>query len=118
VDVQGLSWTPDGRWLVMWESAAQGHRLLFFTPDGHKYRDWSGPFHLEAGESHNRLAAGVKLVAFSPDSQYLAVGDYGRCIFVLPMTAMTDRMQLRHPLTIEPKDTLQVCSPSLLQRPQ
>ncbi|KAK6079964.1 WD40 domain-containing protein [Seiridium cupressi] len=108
VDAQGLSWAPDGKWLVMWESASQGHRVLFFTPDGHKYRDWSGPLHPASDDVHTRLAAGVKLVVFSPDSRYLAIGDYGRCISVLPMATMTDQLQLIYPLAVEPQDTVQI----------
>lgn len=108
VDAQGLSWTPDGKWLVIWESAAQGHRVLFFTPDGHKYRDWCGTA-LRPGETHDRWGAGVKLVTFSSDSQYVAIGDYGQSVFVLPTANLSHELRLCHPVTLEPKDTLQVC---------
>ncbi|KAK6219039.1 hypothetical protein LQW54_002541 [Pestalotiopsis sp. IQ-011] len=107
VDAQGLSWTPDGKWIVIWESAAQGHRVLFFTPDGHKYRDWCGPA-LRPGETHDRWGAGVKLVTFSSDSQYVAIGDYGRSVFVLPTANLSHELRLCHPVTLEPKDTLQI----------
>ena len=43
VDVQGLLWSPDGKWLALWESAAQGHKVLIYTPDGHLFKDWRGP---------------------------------------------------------------------------
>jgi hypothetical protein len=109
VDAQGLSWTPNGEWLVVWESASQGRRVLFFTPDGHKYRDWCGPLPQPAsGDMHDRLRAGVKVVFFSPDSQYVVVGDHGRCVFVLPTANLTHEVRLCHPRTLEPKDTLQV----------
>ncbi|ETS80013.1 hypothetical protein PFICI_07542 [Pestalotiopsis fici W106-1] len=107
VDAQGLSWTPDGKWLVVWESAAQGHRVSFFTPDGHKYRDWCGPL-LRPGETHERWGAGVKVVTFSSDSQYVAIGDYGRSVSVLPTANLAHELRLCHPLTLEPKDTLQI----------
>ncbi|KAH8197506.1 hypothetical protein TruAng_008327 [Truncatella angustata] len=109
VDAQGLSWTPDGRWLILWESAAQGHRVIFYTPDGHKYKDWRGSLRLASSDMHGRgLGAGVRLVAFSSESQYMAIGDYSRCISVLPLGSLTDELQLCHPHTIEPKDTLQI----------
>jgi WD40 repeat protein len=111
VDAQGLAWTPDGRWLVVWESAAQGHRVVFFTPDGHRYRDWRGSQYQQQHESgimHGALGPGVRLVALSPDSKYVAIGDYGRCVYVLHTSNMTTQLQLLHPSTAEPKDTLQV----------
>ncbi|KAI0128929.1 WD40 repeat-like protein [Xylariales sp. AK1849] len=108
VDAQGLAWTPDGRWLVVWESAAQGHRVQFFTPDGHKYRDWCGPLHHASEASDYRLSAGVKLLAFSPNSQYVAIGDFGRCLYVLHTANGAKQLQLRHPFTLEPKEILQI----------
>ncbi|KAH8673578.1 WD40 domain-containing protein [Xylariales sp. PMI_506] len=108
IDVQGLTWTPDGRWLVVWESAAQGHRVVFFTSDGHKYRDWHGPTRHASEDVDYQLAAGIKAVVFSPDSRYAAIGDHGRCICVLHTTNTTEQWILSHPRTIEPKDTIQV----------
>ncbi|KAI8217253.1 WD repeat-containing protein WRAP73 [Colletotrichum sp. SAR 10_77] len=61
VDAQGLTWTPDGRRLIMWESAAQGHKVLFYTADGHLLNTWSGPSAFEPEEKHFDLGAGVKI---------------------------------------------------------
>lgn len=109
VDAQGLAWTPDGRWLVVWESAAQGHRVSFFTPDGHRYRDWCGSVQKdEPGDMHERLGPGARLVVLSPNSQYAAIGDYSRRVCLLHTSNMTTQLLLRHPSTAEPKDTLQV----------
>ncbi|KAI1878196.1 uncharacterized protein JN550_000378 [Neoarthrinium moseri] len=108
IDAQGLSWTPDGKWLAVWESASQGHKVLFFTPDGHKYRDWCGPLQHASGEVQDRLGAGVKLVAFSADSQYMAIGDFSRCISVLHTSITTQQLLLHHPTVLEPKDTVQI----------
>lgn len=113
VDAQGLAWTPDGKWLVMWESASQGHRVAFLTPDGHKYRDWPGSPPPAFDDLHDRLGAGVKLVVSSPNSQSIAVGDYSRCISVVQLASLTNQLQLRHSTTVEPKDTLQVCPQSV-----
>lgn len=112
IDAQGLAWTPDGKWLVVWESAAQGHRVVFFTADGHKYQDWSaGHLQHAQGDMDYRVGAGVRLVTFSPDSQYIAIGDYSRAVCVLHTSAMREHKQLLHPLSIEPRDTIQVRQP-------
>lgn len=117
VDAQGLSWSPDGKWLTVWESASQGHRVTFYTSDGHKYIDWTGSLPDASDDMHNRLGAGVKLVAFSTNSQYLAIGDYDRCISVIPLASRSNQLRLQHPSTIEPRNSLQVCPESLCENP-
>ena len=35
--------SADGKWLVIWESASQGHALFVYTADGHLFKTWNGP---------------------------------------------------------------------------
>ncbi|KAK4230867.1 WD40-repeat-containing domain protein [Podospora fimiseda] len=109
VDAQGLEWSPDGHWLVVWDSAAQGHRVVFYTSDGHLFKTWSGPANPSVEDRDFALGAGVKALQFSPDAQRLAIGDSSRSVCIISMTsAVTETMRLRHPKTLVPSETLQV----------
>ncbi|KXH29128.1 WD40 domain-containing protein [Colletotrichum simmondsii] len=108
VDAQGLAWTPDGRWLLMWESAAQGHKILFYTPDGHLFKTWSGPSPWAIEEKHYELGAGVKHCQVSPDGARIAVCDHTRSVCVLETKSAAESMRLEHPATITPRDTVQI----------
>jgi WD40 repeat protein len=107
IDSQGLVWSPDGRWLVSWESPAQGHRVLFYTPDGHLFKQWTSPTPLRSADDIS-LGAGVRFVQFSPDSNHLVIADSSRCICVFDMSAVGEAMRLQHPISLIPRDTLQV----------
>ncbi|OLN81833.1 WD repeat-containing protein WRAP73 [Colletotrichum chlorophyti] len=107
-DAQALIWTPDGRWLIIWESAAQGHKILFYTPDGYLFKKWSGPASFDAEDQHYDLGAGVKLCQLSPDGARMAVCDHTRSVSVLDAKAATESMRFEHPTTISPKDTVQI----------
>ncbi|KAI1078411.1 hypothetical protein F5B20DRAFT_228365 [Whalleya microplaca] len=108
IDAQGLAWTPDGRWLVVWESSAQGHRVLFYTSDGHIFKDWRGPLPLASKEDMGQHGAGVKVVAFSPNGRHGVIADGSSCICILSTPSMVEEMRLRHPQAVHPKDTLQI----------
>lgn len=111
VDAQGLMWSPDGKWLVVWDSPAHGHRALFFTPDGQIFKSWSGG-RADPSETNgdDALAAGVKVTNFSTDGKLLAIGDHSRCISIFDMTAVSELLRLQHPATLVPGDNLQVCN--------
>lgn len=106
VDAQGLTWTPDGRWLLLWESPAHGHRLLLYTADGQLLRSiGTSSF---ANEQDAELAPGIKSCQLSPNAELCAVGDYSRTVGILSTAGWRDKMRLLHPTTIIPRDTLQV----------
>lgn len=108
VDAQGLVWSPDGRWLVTWEAAAHGHKVLFYTSDGNLFKAWSGPQSIVAADSDTNLGPGVKLVEFSADARLLAISDSSRRICILNMTSVIESLRLQHPNSIAPTDNLQV----------
>lgn len=126
VDAQGLLWSPDGRWLVVWESGAHGHKILFYTPDGHLFKPWTGssPDRMTASRSHGEedaqgasssssltapsvadstLGPGVKIAQFSANGKLLAVGDASRCVRLLDTTAIVEIRRLVHPTTLHPQ---------------
>lgn len=113
IDAQGLVWSPDGRWLVVWDSAAQGHKVVFYTSDGHVFKTWSGPANPPPEDRDYALGAGVKSIEFSADARYLAIGDSSRSVCILSMASVTETIRLRHPKTLVPKETLQVGVKSL-----
>ncbi len=124
VDAQGLTWSPDGRWQVVWESAAQGRKVVFFTPDGHHFKTWTsgsasaagaaalledareglpkGYTNAVASSADELLGPGARLVQFSPNSRLLAVGDSSRCIYVVDMSSIVASAQLVHPMALNP----------------
>ena len=109
VDAQGIIWTPDNRWLAIWDSAGQGHRVLFYTADGNLFKVWSGPQNQPAAAAEAKLGAGVKLMQFSPVAGRLAIADHSRCISLLNVDTVSEAMRLQHPGGgIAPSETLQV----------
>jgi WD40 repeat protein len=116
VDAQALSWSPDGQWLILWESSAYGRRLLLYTPDGQLFRTIDAP--KNADDEQATLKPGLKLCQFSPDSQLCVLCDHSRGVAVLNTAAWREDLTLTHPRAITPSDTLQVrglqtCSASL-----
>lgn len=116
IDAQGLFWALDGKWLVAWESPSQGHKIVFYTPDGHLFRTWTGPSTTIASPElkHAELGAGIKRCQLSPDSTKIAVCDHTRFTHILDVSSGLETTRLHHPATpIAPKDTLQVCITSM-----
>lgn len=111
LDAQQLSWTPDGRWLVVCESPAHGHKLLFYTADGHLFKAWMGPRETLAASNDFDIGAGIKALEFSQDGKCIAVGQYSTtCICIVDNGAVTDCARLQGPPVITPSETLYVSS--------
>ncbi|KAM0251121.1 hypothetical protein ACHAQJ_008327 [Trichoderma viride] len=106
LDAQGLEWTPDGRWLLLWESAAQGHRLLLYTADGQHFRTITASNLLKGPDAD--LELGIKICQLSPNAELCAIGDHSRDVVILRTQSWRAHLRLPHPATIIPKDTLQV----------
>jgi WD40 repeat protein len=74
IDAQGLKWSPDGKWIAIWDIASAGTKVLVFTADGQLFRTYSGPSGVE-----DAFDLGVKQIEWSPAtnqglSEILAVG--------------------------------------------
>lgn len=74
IDAQGLKWSPDGKWIAIWDIASAGTKVLVFTADGQLFRTYSGPSGLD-----DSFDLGVKQIEWSPAphqgiSETLAVG--------------------------------------------
>ncbi|PFH55386.1 hypothetical protein XA68_18439 [Ophiocordyceps unilateralis] len=110
VDAQGLAWTPDGRWLLLWDSPAHGHRLSVYTADGQHFRtvDATSLSLGHCSASEKALELGVKACQPSPNSDMCAIGDYSRGVTLLNTRWWRQIMRLLHPSAIIPSDTVQV----------
>lgn len=108
VDAQGLKWSPDGKWLVVWESAGQGHKVVFYTADGHIFKSWLGPSNATPGSQNFELGAGVKQLQFSADACSLAIGDSSKSTFLFDMASISETMTLLHPKNVTPTETIQI----------
>lgn len=107
VDAQGLSWSADGRWLAVWESASQGHRFFIYAADGYLYKTWNGPLPV-AGDTDLDLGPGIKLFDWNRLGTHVAIADYSKRVTVLLAPLFTEAMSLLHTPTIRPAESLQV----------
>ena len=70
VDAQGLKWSPDGRWLAVWDAASSGYKVLIYTADGNLFKTFVG------GQDVHNIGLGIKSLCWSPTAEVLAIGDY------------------------------------------
>lgn len=108
VDAQGVCWSKDGKWLVVWESASQGHKVFVYTADGHLFKTWNGP----SVNENQLLGAGIRGLEMSANGALVAVGDFSERVAVLGVPSFGECMSLVHPVAVEPREGLQVSSPS------
>lgn len=108
VDAQGLTWSPDGKWLAVVDSAGQGHKILFYTADGHLFKVWNGLTPTLDEDGDMAMGAGVKLFEWAATGDYLAVGDYSSRIVLLSAPSFVATLSLNHTATIRPVSGLQV----------
>jgi hypothetical protein len=95
-DLAGIQWSPDGRVLCVWESCLQ-YKVLLYSLDGR----------CQATYSAYDMALGVKVVTWSPSSQFLAIGSYDEKLRLLNHVTWKMIVELAHPATLESNsDTL------------
>jgi hypothetical protein len=108
INAHGLSWSPDGKWLAVVDSAGQGHRILFYTADGHLFKVWNGPTPTSDKDRDLAMGAGVKLHEWASTGDYLAVGDYSSKVVLVSAPSFMSTLSLNHTTTIKPVNGLQV----------
>jgi len=77
-DAQGLKWSPNGRWLAVWDTPANGIKIHIYTADGNLYRTYVGGDHVD-----ELVGLGVKSIEWSSDGEYLVVAGHEKDIVLL-----------------------------------
>ena len=76
VDAQGIRWSPDGRFLAVWDAPSLGYMLYIYTASGDLYKAYV------AGTKED-IALGIKAVEWSPSGDVLAVSGYDKRVKIL-----------------------------------
>lgn len=118
IDAASISWSLDGKWLAIIESAGHGHKILFYTADGHLFKTWKGPRPSGVQEADIDLGAGVKIIEWSADGRYFAVADHSPKITLLSIPAFVETMRVEHTSTIKAMEGLQVWQEQVITRAQ
>lgn len=77
IDAQGVKWSPDGRWLAVWDAASMGFKVSIYTADGHLFKTYSG------GQDADNIGMGVRTLKWSPLNSALNIGGFDRRIVLL-----------------------------------
>ncbi|NXN98622.1 WRP73 protein, partial [Rhinopomastus cyanomelas] len=88
-DLFGIEWAPNGCVLAVWDTCLE-YKILLYSLDGRllsTYRayEWS---------------LGIKSVAWSPSSQFLAIGSYDEKVHILNHVTWKKITEFEHPATI------------------
>ncbi|CAO2652353.1 Nn.00g006360.m01.CDS01 [Neocucurbitaria sp. VM-36] len=94
-DAAGLRWSPDGRWLAIWDAASAGYKLCIYTADGHLYRTITREPSDEANEWEID-GLGIKTVEWVPGNQWLAVAGWDKRVRILSTRTFAPAVFLDH----------------------
>ncbi|KAK7525932.1 uncharacterized protein IWZ02DRAFT_488891 [Phyllosticta citriasiana] len=89
-DARGLKWSPDGKWLAIWDTPSMGLRVMIYTADGYLYRTYTGE------DDGGLRGLGIKTVSWSPKSDFLAVGSYDSRVTLLGTRTFSPIVFLDH----------------------
>lgn len=89
-DLAGLEWSPDARVLCVWDSCLT-YKVLLYSLDGRCLARYSA----------YDLALGLKSIAWSPSSQFLALGSFDKKVRLLNHVTWKTVATLAHPEVIE-----------------
>ncbi|KAG9062735.1 WD repeat-containing protein wrap73 [Linnemannia hyalina] len=108
-DVDGIVWSPDGRYLVLWENPYLGFKMAAYSMDGRCVGSYEvkpdgehqQPTHGHGsgglpGFSHGGGGMGVKSVCWHPKSKLLALGGYDQKIRILNHLTWKPILEFNH----------------------
>ena len=78
LDAQGIKWSPDGRWLALWDAASMGYKAQVYTADGHCFRTYHGDYF-----NDELRGLGVKRVEWEPNGMWLALASWEQGVTLL-----------------------------------
>ncbi|TPX54644.1 hypothetical protein SeMB42_g00189 [Synchytrium endobioticum] len=94
-DLEDISWSPDGRFLAIWETCIE-YKVLLYYPDGR----------VISAFTPCSMGLGIKTVKWSPSSQFLAVGGYDQRVRLLNHYTWSHLVDFSHPCKLESPDIL------------
>ncbi|XP_046332030.2 WD repeat-containing protein WRAP73-like [Haliotis rufescens] len=89
-DLAGLKWSPDGRVLGVWESPVN-YKMLIYSLDGRCLATYTA----------YDFALGIKNIAWSLSSQFLAIGSFDEKVRILNHITWKKVAEFSHPSTVE-----------------
>ncbi|KAF9196649.1 WD repeat-containing protein wrap73 [Haplosporangium sp. Z 11] len=102
-DVEGIVWSPDGRYLVVWENPTMEFKVAVYSLDGRcvgvcavKTEDESHSHSGYRGFSGGGGGMGVKSVCWHPSSKLLALGGYDQKIRMLNHLTWKPILEFNH----------------------
>ena len=99
-DAQGLQWSPNGKWLAIWDNASTGFKVLIYTADGNLYRTYTGDYF-----DDELQGLGVKTIEWSPNGDFLAIGGYENTITLLSTRTFCPAIHLAHTNIVSPSSS-------------
>ena len=78
LDAQGIRWSPDGRWLALWDAASMGYKAQVYTADGHLFRTYHGDYFRD-----ELRGLGVKRLEWEPQGMWLALASWEQGVTLL-----------------------------------
>lgn len=94
IDAQGIKWSPSGRWLATWDSAALGYKVLIMTAEGQLLRTYRSDHYW----NEELEGLGVRSVECDGEGYWLAVAGYAENVTLLN-TYKVSRTELQSPTT-------------------
>ncbi|KAF9434107.1 WD repeat-containing protein wrap73 [Entomortierella beljakovae] len=96
-DVDGIMWSPNGRYLLVWENPLLDFKIAVYSMDGRCIGSYSVPSDVDGNLNHPSSCQGlafssttggggmgVKSVCWHPDSKIVALGGYDQKVDPLP----------------------------------
>lgn len=94
-DLSGVEWSPNGGVLAVWESCLE-YKVLLYSLDGRQLSKFSA----------YEWSLGIKSLAWSPSSQFLAVGSFDEKVRILNHITWKKITEFEHPATISNPKTV------------
>ncbi|XP_068014281.1 WD repeat-containing protein WRAP73 isoform X2 [Melanerpes formicivorus] len=88
-DLAGIEWAPNGCVLAAWDSCLQ-YKMLLYSLDGRLLSTYCA----------YEWSLGIKAVAWSPSSQFLAIGSYDEKVRLLNHVTWKELAELEHPAAL------------------
>ncbi|XP_048096649.1 WD repeat-containing protein WRAP73 [Alosa alosa] len=88
-DLAGVEWSPNGCVLAVWDTCLE-YKVLLYSLDGRLLSTYSA----------YEWSLGIKSIAWSPSSQFLAIGSYDEKVRILNHITWKKVVEFEHPATI------------------